>query len=131
MSNQEEGPVTMTGVIDDSDEVLVALDDMTEAVEANIKDERLLIRRLDRLRDGRSRGVTWNDLLSQENRPGALGLATRVLRRLTESGGRFRRALAAGLRAEGATIPAIATLFGVSHQRISALLRPSHRHPPV
>ena len=123
--------MTMTEVVDDSDGVVAALDDMTEAVQENIKDERLLVRRLGRLRDGRARGATWHDLLSGENRPGALGLAAQILRRLTESAGRLRRALAAGLRAEGATIPAIAALFGVSHQRVSALLRRSDRRPPV
>ncbi|MEA2715707.1 MAG: hypothetical protein QOI99_24, partial [Actinomycetota bacterium] len=117
--------------VDDSDGVLAALDGMTAAVQENIKDERVLVRRLGRLRDGRARGATWQDLLTRETRPGALGLATQILRRLTGAAGRFRRALAAGLRAEGATIPAIATLFGVSHQRVSALLRRRDRHPPV
>jgi hypothetical protein len=122
--------VTVAGV-DDSDGVLAALDGMTAAVQENIKDERVLVRRLGRLRDGRARGATWQDLLARETRPGTLGLATQILRRLTAAAGRFRRALAAGLRAEGATIPAIAALFGVSHQRVSALLRGRDRHPPV
>ena len=50
-------------------------------------------------------------------------MSARILRRATEASGQLRRRVAAGLRAEGATLPAIARWFGVSHQRISTLLR--------
>jgi transposase len=46
-----------------------------------------------------------------------------ILRRQSEASGYFRRSLVVALRAEGQSIPSIATLFGVTHQRVSNLLR--------
>jgi hypothetical protein len=112
------------------DAELTTLDGLTAAVRQNVKEERLLVRRLDQLRAGRAEGRSWRDLLGGERRPGALGLSVGILRRITEASGTLRRALAQGLRAEGASIPAIAAVFGVSHQRVSALLRNSDRRPP-
>ena len=112
-----------TGVAEGSDEVLAALDGLSQAVKANVQDERLLLRHIDQLRAGRAQGRSWRDLLTQQKSPGVLGLAGQVLQRLTGAAGTVRRALAHALRAEGMMIPAIAGLFGVSHQRISALLR--------
>jgi Homeodomain-like domain len=114
---------TVTPAAQNHDEVLVALDDLAGIVEDNARDERLLARRINRLQKGRAQGHSWHALLASESRPGTLELAARVLRRLTETSGRLRRALVKGLRAEGATIPAIAKTFGVSHQRVSSLLR--------
>ena len=42
---------------------------------------------------------------------------------LGSSSGAFRRALVLALREEGVSIPAIARMFGVTHQRVSNLLR--------
>ena len=73
------------------------------------------------------RAVPGENLVSGERQPGVLELASRILTRLTETSGSLRRVVARGLRLEGATIAAIAALFGVSHQRVSALL---HRQQP-
>jgi transposase len=62
-------------------------------------------------------------LLDGEPRPGALQLSSTILARLTEGSASLRRGLVRALRAEGATIPAIAEHLGVSHQRVSSLLR--------
>jgi len=120
-----------SGVVEGQDGELATLDDLSAAVDENVRDERLLGRRIRQLRAGRAEGRSWRELLAGERRPGALELATRILRRITEAGGTLRRALAQGLRAEGATIPAIAALFGVSHQRVSALLRRHDQHPTI
>ena len=106
---------------------LAALDDLATTAKENSRDEGLLARRITQLRAGRAKGRSWHDLLAGENRPGTLELAARILRRLTEASGALRRTLAHGLRAEGGTISAIATAFGVSHQRVSALLRRDRR----
>jgi hypothetical protein len=110
---------------------LAALDELAAAVEQNARDERVLASRIGQLRTGRARGRSWHDLMARETRPGALELSVTALGRLTESSGRLRRHLARGLRAEGASIAAIATLFGVSHQRVSALLRRDGHRPAV
>lgn len=102
---------------------LAALDDLARTMEDNARDERVLARRVRELRAGRSEGRSWHDLLARESAPGALALVDRILRRVTEGSGALRRALARGLRADGASVPAIAKMFGVSHQRVSVLLR--------
>jgi predicted transcriptional regulator len=52
-----------------------------------------------------------------------------------EASGHTRRALAQAMRSEGTSIPTIARLFGVTHQRISNILNhpaaaPSVLHDP-
>jgi hypothetical protein len=99
------------------------LDDLAAVIEDNAREERLLARRVRRLRAERASGRSWHALLGEESAPAALRLAARVVGRMTEAGAHFRRSVARGLRLEGATIPAIAASFGVSHQRVSVLLR--------
>ena len=102
---------------------LEMLDDLAGAIEDNARDERLLARRVRRLRAQRAVGRSWHALLAEESAPAALRLAGTVIGRITEAGARLRRNVARGLRMEGATIPNIAAAFGVSHQRVSVLLR--------
>ena len=121
--------MTVIDVDEDPGGVLAAVDGLATAVEENAEDERRLVRRLRELREGRAEGRSWLDLLGPDERPGVLGLTGRIIGRLTDAGGTLRRALAMGLRLEGATISTIAERFGVSHQRISALLRREDRPP--
>lgn len=111
------------------EEELDALEGLAEVVEENAREERVLARRIRQLRTGRATGRSWHTLLDRELGTALLAMPTRILRRATEISGLLRRRLAAGLRAEGATIPAIAHRFGVTHQRISALLRSGPRSP--
>ncbi len=104
------------------DEVLSALDALSEAIERNREDEQLLLSRLANLRRAWAEGGVVGGALAQEPVPGTLQLLGRILSRLTESSGNARRALARAMRAEGATIPAIAQVFGVTHQRVSNIL---------
>ncbi|MDQ6617472.1 MAG: hypothetical protein M3083_22680 [Actinomycetota bacterium] len=101
---------------------LQVLDALARDADQNAQDERLLARRIQKLRAGRAEGRSWQDLLSDEPHPGTLHLASEILARLTRASGGLRRAVARGLRAEGASIAAIAERFGVSRQRISTLL---------
>ncbi len=120
------GPTTQQ-----TDPVVEALDEVEAAVEENMSDERLLLRRVRSLRTAHRSGKSWTELLRREQEPGALALVGRVLARMSQASGVVRRALASSLRAEGETIPAIARRFGVTHQRISSLLRESNHsnHP--
>jgi hypothetical protein len=119
------------GEVDSQGDELAGLDDLAAVVRENARDEGVLARRIGQLRAGRAKGRSWRELLAREQRPGALELAARILRRLTEASGTLRRTVANGLRAEGTTISAIAAVFGVSHQRVSALLRRDSKRPPV
>jgi hypothetical protein len=110
-----------------------ALDDAVRTARANVENQRLLARRLTRLRAGRDEGRSWHDLLAAEAPPRVMDLASGVLRGANRTSNRLRRAVAGGLRAEGAGLAAIARRLGVSHQRVSALLRsdPPDPDPPT
>jgi predicted transcriptional regulator len=113
----------------DTDEVMDALDGLIEAIERNIERNRLILRRAKEIKRSRARGLGYREIASVESKPLIVELITENLGRLTAAGTRFRRAEAAALYAEGATMEQIAELFGVTRQRVSALLRGAPRRP--
>lgn len=98
------------------------LDRLAERFEEDARDVRSLARTIRRLRAGRADGRAWHDMIATD-RSRVLHLVERVSRRVGEGGAALRRLLVRGLRTEGSTVPAIAQLLGVSHQRASVLLR--------
>ena len=110
-------------------EEVAALDQVAETLEENARDERRLARHVRQLRNGRAAGRSWHKLLDRDGVSRLLDVPSRIVRRATEVSAQLRRRLASGLRAEGATLPAIAQRFGVTHQRISTLLRNGDRRP--
>lgn len=114
------------------DEVGAALDALSDAIERNAGDERMLQGRLAALRRERASGTGVTKALEQEPVPGTMALLGQILSRLMETSGTARRALARSMRSEGTSIPAIARVFGVTHQRVSNILsRPAAVPPPV
>ena len=111
-----------------SDDELDQLDDLAARFEDDARSVRHLAERLRQLRAGRARGRPWAEIVDGR-RPGALDLVDQAVRRLTEGSAALRRLLVRGLRTEGATMPAIAQILGVSHQRVSVLLK--SRNGPV
>lgn len=107
------------------DPTLAALTALAGALESLAEDERILAERLRRLQRERSAGRAWRDILNDEEAPGTMQIVSRMLARLAEASGTLRRDLVEALRKEGTSIPAIARLFGVTHQRVSNLLRRS------
>jgi len=105
------------------DRTLDALDGLTEALEEIAREQRQLVQRIERLRRSRLTGMTWQDILSKEDAPGSMQLVSQMLARLSKASGTLRKELVDSLREEGTSIPAIARLFGVTHQRVSNLLR--------
>jgi hypothetical protein len=106
-----------------SDEVLKALDELETVLRENAESERLLAQRIAEVRLARQNGREWKAILGDEDEPGTVQLVSTVLRRQSEASGYLRRELVVALRAEGQSIPSIAHLFGVTHQRVSNLLR--------
>jgi hypothetical protein len=106
-----------------SDDVLKALDEFESVLRANAESERLLAERITEVRLARQSGREWKAILGDEDEPGTVQLVSTILRRQSEASGYLRRSLVVALRAEGQSIPAIAQLFGVTHQRVSNLLR--------
>jgi len=106
-----------------SDDVLKALDELETVLRDNAESERLLSKRIAEVRQARQNGREWKAILGDEDEPGTVQLVSTILRRQSEASGYLRRSLVVALRAEGQSIPSIAHLFGVTHQRVSNLLR--------
>src|SRR3984957_12437995 len=106
-----------------SDDVLLALDELESVLRENAESERLLSKRIADVRLARQNGREWKAILGDEDEPGTVQLVSTALRRQAAASGYLRRSLVVALRAEGQSIPSIAHLFGVTHQRVSNLLR--------
>ena len=107
----------------DSDEVLKALGQLDAVLKENAERERVLFQRIADVRLARENGQDWKAILANEDEPSTVQLVSTILRRQSEASGYLRRSLVVALRAEGQSIPSIAHLFGVTHQRVSNLLR--------
>jgi DNA-directed RNA polymerase specialized sigma24 family protein len=107
----------------DSDEVLKALSELDAVLKENSERERMLFQRIADVRLARENGRDWKAILADEDEPSTVQLVSTILRRQSEASGYLRRSLVVALRAEGQSIPSIAHLFGVTHQRVSNLLR--------
>ena len=100
-----------------------ALDDIETAAAENAERSLEVQRRTRELRDRLVRGEPLVDLVRDEKPPRVVELLSTNMASLETSGAELRAAQALALRAEGLTIAKIADLFGVTRQRISALLR--------
>lgn len=109
--------------LDKTDEVLAALDAVGEALEANAEAGREVQRRKAWVRRRRASGASYREIVESEERPIIVEILAANLERLARAGSRLRRAEAHALHREGLTMDRIAELFGVSRQRVSALLR--------
>ncbi|MHB1584639.1 MAG: hypothetical protein ACYCU7_04620 [Acidimicrobiales bacterium] len=105
--------------------ILRALDQLAEALEENSRDHEMMLRRVQQLRQARASGMSWEDILSKEEGMGTMQLMSQMLGRLSAASGTLRKEMVYGLRDEGVSVPMIARLFGVTHQRVSNLLRRS------
>jgi hypothetical protein len=75
---------------------------------------------------GRHRpGSSYAQMMPLEDRLAMMEQISVAIKALVRSGSRFRRLEARALYAEGLTMAQLATVFGVSRQRVSALLRDS------
>ena len=106
---------------------LTTLDDLLIATDANVERANLIKERIDDLRSQVASGVSVAQALATEPTPLIVELITENISSLQEVGARLRWSEASLLREEGMTAADIARLFGVSRQRVSALLN----KPPV
>ena len=102
----------------------------TAALEALVTELQTCIRQLEHaheraqlLLDQRREGRSWQEIVRTENRPLIVENISSVLASLTSAGHVFRREQARALHDEDVSINRIAAMFGVTRQRISALLR--------
>lgn len=113
------------GVATTDDAVLVALDGLMEVLEENAARIRIARARADAIRTARRSGLPWKEIVSSEDGPLIVELVSENLDALRREGAALRRAEARALHDEGVTMERIAELFGVTRQRVSALLRES------
>ena len=111
-----EAPTAADAATKALEELVGAIDDCVRQLEsARVRAEQLLASRAD--------GVPWLEIVSKESRPLVVESVSAVLAALARAGSAFRREQAHALQAEQVSINRIAALFGVTRQRISALLR--------
>lgn len=101
-----------------------ALADLVTALDQTIAELEQAKGRAQRLQQRWSGETGLLDAVQAEPGPLVVELLTSSIDRLADAGSRWRRAEARVLHEEGASMTRIAQLFGVSRQRISALLRP-------
>ena len=105
------------------DAFLRALTALDEVLADNQQRLKLIKKRIAQLRRLRARGVSYADIVSVTDGPLLVQMLSEVSAALDTSGANVRRAEAQALYAEGLTMEQIAEHFGVSRQRVSALLR--------
>ena len=108
---------------EDRDAFLKALDDLDRALEENLEMTARMRRRIDEIRTAYADGGSLREIVPNEETPLLVQLLTRSTNLLQAYGTRVRRTEALALHHEGMTMEEIAKLFGVSRQRVSALLR--------
>ena len=84
------------------------------------------------LQELRRQGQSWFEIASGEERPLIVEQISSAIASLATTGGLWRRDQDTALHSEGVSINRIAALYGVTRQRISALLhdRPEAGDPP-
>ena len=103
--------------------LLGALSGIEVALAENVERSIEIQRRVHWFRAELEHGRSIHELVSEEARPRTVEMLTANMANLEDVGADFRANLAHALRSEGITIEAVADLYGVTRQRISALLR--------
>ena len=113
----------MAGTTDTTDdELLEALTALEKVLADNARRASLIKKRIAQLRRSRARDVPYAELVGREQGPLIVQLLTQSSAALDTAGANVRRAEAEALYAEGMTMEQIAESFGVTRQRVSALL---------
>jgi DNA-directed RNA polymerase sigma subunit (sigma70/sigma32) len=100
-----------------------ALDDLERALARSVEMIDDMNVRIDEIRRAREDGRPLREIVPQEKAPLIVQLLTESTNLLHSYGNRVRRTEARALHREGMTMDEIAKLFGVTRQRVSALLR--------
>jgi hypothetical protein len=104
-------------------EMVDALDDMVIALQATCHASQTAAEEATELRERSRTGTPLHEALKRNEGPALVQRISALQRRLSQAASRLRRVQARRLHGEGLTTEHIATIFGVSRQRISAILR--------
>ena len=107
----------------DSDAFMAALDDLDRALDQSVAMIRRMQERIVEIRGARESGLPLKENVPYERTPLIVQLLTESTNLLHSYWNRVRRTEARALHREGMTMDEIAKLFGVTRQRVSALLR--------
>ncbi|MGY1718459.1 MULTISPECIES: hypothetical protein [unclassified Blastococcus] len=102
-----------------------ALEGLIACIDGSLVELQRARARADRLLVERRAGRPWLELVTEESRPLVVERVSTVLTSLATAGHTWRCEEAAALQREQVSINRIAALFGVTRQRISALLKES------
>ena len=100
-----------------------ALRDLERALDANARRMAQIKRRIAEIRSQRSAGRSYREIVEATKGDLSVQLITDATQALDEFGARVRRTEALALYNDGMTMEEIAKKFGVTRQRVSALLR--------
>ena len=107
------------------DAFMKAIADLDRALEESVDMVELMRERIRDLQRANAEGRALREIVPEEQTPLLVQLLTESTNLLHAYGNRVRRTEARALHGEGMTMDEIAKLFGVTRQRISALLRDS------
>jgi hypothetical protein len=102
----------------------VALEELCAAVRRAQELLGAVVERTASLQAERQRHRSFTEIVAAEERPLVVEMLSQVLEELAATGAAFRRAEARALSVEGMSHEGIAALFGVTRQRVGALLSP-------
>lgn len=111
------------GAVPERDPFIRALTDLEAVLDDNVRRADLMRKRIAVLREERAAGRSYREIVADEDEPLIVHLLTESGQALDLAGARVRRAEALALHDEGLTMDRIADAFGVTRQRVSALLR--------
>jgi len=107
----------------ETDAFLDALADLEGALDQSLQMTEQMKHRIGEIRESVNAGQPLRAVVPSEQRPLLVQLLTENANVLQSYGARVRRTEARALHRKGVTMDEIAQLFGVSRQRVSALLR--------
>ena len=115
----------------EQDPAVRALNELMTVLETCVTELSGARSRAEKLLEERQTGRAWLDIVTAESRPLVVEQISSVMASLASAGGAWRREQAHALAAEQVSINRIAALFGVTRQRISALLKEEGPRPPL
>lgn len=99
------------------------LEGVADAVEAAASEQRQVAKDVRRMERERARGWSWSRILDDQRAATVLERLRGSARRLGEAAGGLSSTVARGLAEEGESHRKIARRLGVTHQRVTAVLR--------
>jgi DNA-directed RNA polymerase sigma subunit (sigma70/sigma32) len=106
-----------------------ALLDLDRVLDLNLERIVLIKRRIAEIQGQHADGLSYTQIVEAARSPLLVQLISESKQTLDGCGARVRRAEALALHEEGMTMEEIAERFGVTRQRVSALLREARRNP--